>query len=268
MGHRRRTHRHGGCAAWRHPLSRAIRVGAGFLTLRAGGASDSRGSRRRAGIDLAPMRRVVALGLPAASQVTLEVGVFAAATALAGRLAPTALAAHQIAVNLAALTFMVPLGVASAGAVRVGHAVGRHDPDGAARSGWTAILFGVSFMSCAAAAFLLIPRLLIGAFTSDPAVLTIGVSLLFVASDLPTLRWRARRLDRRAAWPRRYSHADVVEPRRSLVHRPAAGLRPVLRVGLGVIGLWWGLSTGLIICGVALLTAWSRRVTALRDSSG
>ena len=94
------------------------------------------------------MRRLIGLGLPAASQITLEVGVFAAATALAGRLPPAALAAHQIAINIAAFTFMVPLGVASAGAVRVGQAIGRRDPAGAARAGWTALLFGAGFMSC------------------------------------------------------------------------------------------------------------------------
>ena len=79
------------------------------------------------------MRRLIALGLPAASQITLEVGVFASATALAGRLPPAALAAHQIALNIAAFTFMVPLGVASAAAVRVGHAVGRRDLAAASR---------------------------------------------------------------------------------------------------------------------------------------
>src|SRR5262249_40902649 len=109
-------------------------------------------------IDPAWMRRLLALGFPAAMQVTLEVGVFAAATALAGNLAPSQLAAHQIALNIAAFTFRVPLGVPPAAAVRVGHAVGRRDPDGAARSGWTALFFGAGFMSCAALAFLSIPR--------------------------------------------------------------------------------------------------------------
>jgi hypothetical protein len=85
-------------------------------------------------IEASWLRRLVALGFPAAAQVTLEVGVFAAATALAGRLTPVALAAHQVAINIAAFTFMVPLGVASAGAVRVGHAVGRGDVDAAARA--------------------------------------------------------------------------------------------------------------------------------------
>ncbi|HJR61397.1 MAG TPA: MATE family efflux transporter, partial [Vicinamibacterales bacterium] len=126
-------------------------------------------------------RRLLELGLPAASQVTLEVGAFATATALAGRLAPASLAAHQIAINYAALSFMVPLGISSAGAVRVGQAVGRRDPHGAARAGWTALLFGVLFMSSAAAVFLSVPRPLLRAFTSDPGVLEVGVTLLFVA---------------------------------------------------------------------------------------
>jgi MATE family multidrug resistance protein len=217
-------------------------------------------------IDMAPMRGLLALGLPAASQVTLEVGVFAAATALAGRLPPAALAAHQIAVNLASLTFMVPLGVASAAAVRVGHAVGRRDPEGAARSGWTAILFGVSFMSCAAAAFLFFPRALIGAFTRDPAVLGIGVSLLFVAAlfqlfdgvqavSTGTLRGLG---DTRS--PMLWNLAG-----HWFIGLPL-GYTLCFVLGFGVVGLWWGLSTGLIICGIALVIVWSRRVGALRLS--
>ena len=98
-----------------------------------------------------------------AMQLTLEVGVFAAASALAGRMLPVSLAAHQIALNLAGFTFMVPLGIASAGAVRVGHAVGCGDHAGAARAGWTALTLGALFMSVAALAFILIPRQLISA---------------------------------------------------------------------------------------------------------
>src|SRR5699024_7454409 len=68
--------------------------------------------------DLRRMWRLFALGLPAAGQMVFEVGVFAAATALAGRVSADALAAHQIALNMAAFTFMVPFGIASAAAVR------------------------------------------------------------------------------------------------------------------------------------------------------
>ena len=75
-------------------------------------------------LERARLARLVELGFPAASTVALEVGVFAAATALAGKLDPVSAASHQIALNIAAVAFMVPLGLASAGAVRVGHAVG------------------------------------------------------------------------------------------------------------------------------------------------
>ena len=79
-------------------------------------------------IEWARLARLVRLGFPAATQVTLEVGVFATATVLAGRLDPVSSASHQIALNVASVTFMVPLGIASAAAVRVGHAVGARDP--------------------------------------------------------------------------------------------------------------------------------------------
>jgi MATE family multidrug resistance protein len=214
-------------------------------------------------IELSRMRRLVMLGFPAAGQVTLEVGVFAAATALAGRLPPASLAAHQIAVNIAAFTFMVPLGIASAGAVRVGHAVGRRDAAGAARSGWTALLFGALFMSSAAAAFVLVPRALIGAFTTNQAVLRTGVSLLLVAAvfqlfdglqGVATGVLRGLGDTRSPMLWNLAGHWFIGLP---------LGYTLCFVAGLDVIGLWWGLSTGLIICGVALLTVWARRVAVL-----
>lgn len=217
-------------------------------------------------IDLSWLRRLFMLGFPAAMQVTLEVGVFAAATALAGRLVPAHLAAHQIAINLAALTFMVPLGVASAGAVRVGHAVGRGDPDGAVRAGWTALLFGTAFMTCAAATFLLIPRMLIGAFTTDLGVLTIGVKLLFVAAVFQLfdgLQGVATGVLRGLGDTRTPMLWNLAG--HWLIGLPL-GYALCFAFGLGVLGLWWGLSTGLIICGIALLTVWIRRVRYLTCS--
>ena len=215
-------------------------------------------------IDLGWMRRLVALGAPAASQVTLEVGAFAAATALAGRLPPADLAAHQIAINLASFTFMVPLGVASSGAVRVGHAVGRRSRIDALHAGWTALLFGTLFMSCAAAAFLLIPRPLIGAFTSDARVLQIGTTLLFVGAifqlfdgiqGVATGVLRGLGDTRTAMLWNLAGHWFVGLP---------LGYLLCFKLGLGVVGLWWGLSSGLIICGVALLFTWQSRIRALR----
>ena len=211
-------------------------------------------------LEMQRMRQLIALGFPAASQVTLEVGVFAAATALAGRLPPASLAAHQIAVNIAAFTFMVPLGIASAGAVRVGHAMGRRDQAGAARAGWTALLFGALFMASAAATFVLFPSALIGAFTSDPSVLAIGVSLLFIAAVFQLfdgVQGVATGILR-----------GLGDTRTPMLWNFAAhwliglplGYTLCFAAGLGVVGLWWGLSSGLIICGIALLVVWVRAI--------
>jgi MATE family, multidrug efflux pump len=214
-------------------------------------------------IEVGRMRRLVALGAPAASQVTLEVGAFAAATVLAGRLAPVSLAAHQIAINIAAFTFMVPLGVASAGAVRVGHAVGRRDRLGALHAGWTALLFGTLFMSSAAATFLIAPRALIGAFTSDAGVLEVGASLLFVAAIFQVfdgVQGVATGVLRGLGDTRTPMLWNLAG--HWLLGLPL-GYALCFPLGLGVIGLWWGFSSGLIICGVALLITWHARITTL-----
>ncbi|MCP6768899.1 MATE family efflux transporter, partial [Klebsiella pneumoniae] len=85
------------------------------------------------GMDLRRVRRILELGGPAAIHVGLEMAVFGLATVLVARLAPEILAAHQIALNLASLTFMVPLGISAAAAVSVGHRIGAGDFEGAGR---------------------------------------------------------------------------------------------------------------------------------------
>ena len=215
-------------------------------------------------IEMARCRRLVALGFPAAMQAMLEVGVFAAATALAGRLAPASIAAHQIALNMAALSFMVPLGLSSAAAVRVGHAVGRRDPAGTARSGWAAVLIGVGFMAIAATVFVLFGRQLIGAFTPDAAVIAIGVVLLRVAAVFQLfdgLQGVATGVLR-----------GVGDTRTPMLWNLAGhwvvglplGYWLAFKRGSGVLGLWIGLSAGLIVVGAVLLVVWIRHVGRLR----
>ena len=225
--------------------------------------------RHRTGLWLVPrrlelhrLRRLVGLGLPAAIQVSLEVGVFAVVTALAGRLAPATLAAHQIVLNVASVTFMVPLGVGSAGAVRVGQAVGRLDARGAQYAGWAALALGGGFMSCAAVVFVLAPYAILGLFTTDPTVIRVGVSLLLVAAVFQLfdgLQGVATGVLR--------GFGDTRTPMLwNLAGHWLVGL-PVGYVlcfvwGWGVIGLWVGLSAGLILVGVALVAAWWHRVRA------
>jgi MATE family multidrug resistance protein len=218
-------------------------------------------------IDRARLWILLRLGLPAASQVTAEVGVFALATALAGTLDPISSASHQIALNLAGLAFMIPLGLNSAGAVRVGHAVGAGDPARAAASGWMAITLAVAFMIASGSLFFAVPHVLIGLFTTDPAVLAVGSSLLGLAAIFQlfdglqgvitgTLR-------------------GLGDTRTPMIVNLAAhwllGL-PVsytlcFVVGWGVWGLWIGLSLGLIVTGVILLYVWTVKIAQYRTNA-
>jgi len=216
------------------------------------------------GMELVRLWRLMRLGFPAAIQLTAEVGVFAAATALAARLDPIALASHQIALNVASVSYMVPLGVASAGAVRVGQAIGRRDADAVSQAGWTALVIGVGFMAGAAVTMLVIPSQIIGLFTHDPAVLAIGISLLFVAALFQLFDG----LQSVATGVLR-GLGDTRTPMLSnLAAHWLLGL-PIGYVlcfvaGWGVVGLWVGLSLGLIAVGIVLLTTWAVRVRAIR----
>src|SRR5579885_3356861 len=131
-------------------------------------------------LDFTRIRRLIILGLPAAVQITLEVSVFALATALIGRLGAVALASHQIALNTIAFTYMVPLGISSAAAVRVGQAIGRREPVAAGESGDTAIFLGAAFMTLAAAVLLVFPRWIALMYTPDEVVIR-STSLLLAA---------------------------------------------------------------------------------------
>ena len=138
--------------------------------------------RHWAGPQLDRIRALIRLGLPAAGQIVMEVGAWNTATLSAGWLTPIALATHQIAINYASITYMVPLGVSAAAAVAVGHAVGAGDLPRARRAGWLAIGIGTAFMIVAALVFWAIPGPLIELFTRDPRVLAIGPGLLGIAA--------------------------------------------------------------------------------------
>jgi multidrug resistance protein, MATE family len=209
------------------------------------------------------VRRLLELGFPAASQMALEVGVFAAASALAGKLSPIAVASHQIALNIIAVSFMIPLGLASAGAVRVGHAVGAGEPRRAAAAGWTAILLGAGFMTLTALAFFAAPETLIGLFTHQPDVLALGSSLLFVAAVFQLFDG----LQGVATGALR----GLGDTRTPMITNLAGhwffglpvGYTLCFVLGFGVIGLWIGLSIGLIVVGVILLGVWIKRIRVM-----
>jgi multidrug resistance protein, MATE family len=122
------------------------------------------------------------LGWPIGVTMALEMGVFALAAYFMGWIGAPAVAAHAVALQLAALTFMVPLGLGQAATVRVGLALGRRDNAGVARAGWTAWVIGVGFMGTMALAMWSMPRALITLFLKDvPAnALVIGLAVSFL----------------------------------------------------------------------------------------
>src|SRR5687768_6492751 len=129
----------------------------------------------------APLGRMLRLGVPIGCQYTLEFGAFALVALMMGWLGTRAMAGHQVAINLASLTFMVPLGVADAGSILVGHAVGRGDLPGTRGAARAALLCGVGFMSCTAVAFLTLPEAFAGLYTEEASVLAVAVSLIPLA---------------------------------------------------------------------------------------
>jgi MATE family multidrug resistance protein len=128
-----------------------------------------------------PLLRFLRVGAPIGAQQLLEFGVFGAAGLLMGWMGTVAMASHQVALNLAALTFQVPVGVAQAAAVLVGHAVGRSDPPGARRAAGAGLVVGTGFMACAAALFLSVPFALARIYTHEAAVLALAALLIPIA---------------------------------------------------------------------------------------
>ena len=125
---------------------------------------------------------MVRLGLPIGITMALEMGVFALAAYFMGWIGAPAVAAHAVALQLAALTFMVPLGLGQAATVRVGLALGRGDKPGITRAGWAAWVIGVGFMAAMALVMWAIPRQLVILFLTDVPqnALTIGLAVSFV----------------------------------------------------------------------------------------
>ncbi|HKE84922.1 MAG TPA: MATE family efflux transporter [Vicinamibacterales bacterium] len=228
--------------------------------------------RRREHIDvpLAPdaarVRRLVTLGFPAASQVALEVGVFAAATALAGRLEPVSSGSHQIALNIASLAFMVPLGLASSGAVRVGHAVGARDLRRAVRAGWTALATGGVVMTLIGLVLFAWPAALIGAFTTDPRIIQIGVGLLAIAAAFQLFDGTqavATGVLRGVGETRMPMLVNVVG---HWVFGLPVGYALCFHFAWGVAGLWIGLSIGLVFTAVVLVAVWWKRTRVMQNA--
>jgi MATE family multidrug resistance protein len=159
---------------------------------------------------------------------------------------------HQIALNIASLAFMVPLGLASSGAVRVGHAIGARDTSRAIRAGWTALATGGVVMTLIGLVLFVWPTTLIGAFTSDPRIVEIGAGLLAIAAAFQLFDGTqavATGVLRGIGETRMPMIVNVIG---HWVFGLPIGYALCFSFGWGVPGLWVGLSIGLVVTAVVL----------------
>lgn len=201
--------------------------------------------------------QLLAVGGPISGAFILEFGVFAAAALLMGTIGTTALAAHQIALQTAAIMFMVPFGVSMAATVRVGHAAGRRDPAATRRAGFVALALGAGFMAvmtlCVALTRHLIPLAFLGTQVGAEATIALAGTLLalgmtfFIADGVQTIAAGALRglndtrvpllITAISFWP--------------IAFVASYGL--AFPLGLGAVGVWIGLSLGLTVQAVLLV---------------
>ncbi|MDF1835117.1 MAG: MATE family efflux transporter [Alteraurantiacibacter sp. bin_em_oilr2.035] len=207
---------------------------------------------------------ILRIGTPIAVTVLAEAGVFGAAAFLMGRVGGLELAAHTVALNLAAFAFQVPFGVGQAATIRVGYFYGARNPVGMARAGWTGLAMGTGFMVFTCAAMVLAPQALLSIYVdpADPAnaqLLNVAAGFLMIAAAFQL----SDGVQAVAAGALR-GLKDTHIPMWIAIFSywvPGFGLAAGLGLGtsLGGTGVWIGLATGLTFAAILLLWRWQRR---------
>jgi MATE family multidrug resistance protein len=209
----------------------------------------------RAAVDLRGLGRILRLGAPVSLALLLEMWTFQTVTLWAGHLGEVPLAAHSFVLNMASLSFMVPLGVSLAAVTRVGNLMGAGKPHDAQRAAWVSLALGAGSMALFALLFVTLRQLLPRLYTDEVEVVRLAASILPVAAAFQL-----------------FDGTQVVGSgilRGMGRTRPAAVIHVVgfwglalplawwltFRGGLGLAGLWWGLALGLASV-AALLVLW------------
>ncbi len=204
-----------------------------------------------------PLWRTIRMGVPIGLQLQLEIIAFAVIALLMGGMGTLQMAAHQVAINMASLTFMVPLGVASATAVRVGQAIGAGRSDAARRAASAGLIVGAAFMSITAALFIGLPRLLASVYTSVEEVVVLASLLIPIAGFFQIvdgIQVVSAGALRGAGDTRAPLVANLIGF--WLIGLPASLLFG-FHLGFGPEGLWWGLVVGLFTVAAFLLARMS-----------
>lgn len=210
-----------------------------------------------------PLGRMLAIGVPLGLQFFAEFNAFGLVTIFMGWLGAEALAAHEVTLNLASLTFQVPLGAAAATGVMVGRAIGREDMHAARRDAVAGLVIGVGFMVVAGLVMIAIPGVLSRLYTTDPATLAIATALIPVAGLFQVFDGTQA-----VATGTLRGAGDTRVP--MLIHLTGFWVVGIpmsawlcFGLGLGATGLWWGFVAGL--GSVSVLHIWRVRAKLGRD---
>ncbi len=206
----------------------------------------------RAALARQHLLHVLLLGLPIWGQLSLEIWAFSGSTLLAGYLGLEALAGHTIVLNLASLSFMMPLGIAIAASTRVGNLIGAGDPGEVRRAARIALGMGAGVMTLAGGAFVLWRRELVMLYTDDAAVVAVATLILPIAAAFQVfdgtqvvacgiLRGMGRTLP-----------ATLANLLGYWVLALPAGAGLAFAFGFGLAGIWWGLAAGLAVVATVL----------------
>ncbi len=212
------------------------------------------------------LTRLVVLGLPIGLSLFLQSGLFTTVALMMAALGTTAVAAHQIVLNYCGLVFMVPLGLAMALTVCVGHAVGRLDADGAARIGYTGIALCTAVAAVSATTTWLFADFVTHAYTRDPAIAELARQLFRIAAVLQL----GDGFQVAAAFALRGLKDTRVPLLINALNYWGIGFTLACVLGItfdyGAFGIWIGLTTALCTAGVFLLLRFTHISRRLRQA--
>lgn len=212
----------------------------------------------------ARLRQIVRIGMPIAATVLAEGGLFSSAAFLMGLIDPVQLAAHTVALQVAAFAFQVPFGVGQATTIRVGWFFGAGDRAGMARAGWTGMAVGLSIVMLAAAAMLAVPEAILSIYIdvaapANAALVAYAVQFLAIAAAFQLFDGTQAV----AAGALRGLQDTKVPMAMAIFGYWLPGFGTAALLGLGTplqgLGVWIGLATGLVIVSALLLWRWSQR---------
>lgn len=210
------------------------------------------------------LRQMVTIGLPIGLTIVAEAGLFSAAAFLMGRIGEAELAAHTVALQIAAIFFQVPFGIGQAATIRVGYHYGAGDVAAIGRAGWASLLVSFGFMFISSSAMLFAPTLLLAAYldvsaTANAALVLLAVQYLAVGAAFQLFDG----MQAVAAGVLR----GIQDTRMPMVIAVTGywipGFGTAVWLGLNTplagVGIWIGLAVGLVVVAALLLHRWHRR---------